>query len=128
MKKILVILISIQLIYTNSIFSQHNFEDFFQKKKSETLESEIEKKTKKCTKYIGLFNFYQDKENINSYVELTPHILVGNLFIYYIENSVSNYAMKGSYRGSKIIKINKYYDKIEFTIENTKFILTQKIH
>ena len=29
--------------------------------------------------------------------------------------------MKGSYRGSKIIKINKYYDKIEFTIENTKF-------
>ena len=33
--------------------------------------------------------------------------------------------MKGSYRGSKIIKINKYYDKIEFTIENTKFYFDQ---
>ena len=33
--------------------------------------------------------------------------------------------MKGSYRGSKIIKINKFYDKIEFTIENTKFYFDQ---
>ena len=123
MKKILVIIISIQLIYTNSIFSQHNFEDFFQKKKNETLESEIEKKTKKCTKYSGLFNFYQENDNGNSYIEIdTSHI--GKEFIHfcYIENGVSDaYAMKGSYRGSKIIKISKYYDKIEFTIENTKF-------
>ena len=33
--------------------------------------------------------------------------------------------MKGSYRGSKIIKINKFYEKIEFTIENTKFYFDQ---
>ncbi|MAO71142.1 MAG: hypothetical protein CMD02_01365 [Flavobacteriales bacterium] len=123
MKKILPLIISIQLIICNSIFSQHNFDEFFQKKKKDVVENEIEKKTKKCIKYNGLFNFYQQKENGNSYLEIdTSHI--GKEFIHfcYIENGVSDaYAMKGSYRGSKIIKINKYYDKIEFTIENTKF-------
>ena len=29
--------------------------------------------------------------------------------------------LKGRYRGSKIIKINKFFDRIDFTIENTKY-------
>ena len=125
MKNIIVFIFLLKLISSNNIFCQHKLEDFFKNKKKESVavESEIEKKTKKCNKYSGLFNFYQEKENGNSYIEIdTSHI--GKEFIHfcYIENGVSDaYAMKGSYRGSKIIKINKYYDKIEFTIENTKF-------
>ncbi len=123
MNKIFIIVISIQLILTNSVYCQNKLEVLLGIEKNEVVENEIEKKTNKCTKYSGLFNFYQEKGNGNSYIEIdTSHI--GKEFIHfcYIENGVSDaYAMKGSYRGSKIIKINKYYDKIEFTIENTKF-------
>ena len=127
MKKIYISLIFI-FISNFSLVSQNSFnlDNLFIKKnqkKEKTKNDKIEEKTKKCIKHNGLFNFYQEKENGNSYIEIdTSHI--GKEFIHfcYVENGVSDaYAMKGSYRGSKIIKINKYYDKIEFTIENTKF-------
>ena len=122
MKNIIVFIFLLKLISSNNIFCQHKLEDFFKNKKKESVavESEIEKKTKKCNKYSGLFNFYQRKKMVIHILRLTLHI--GKEFIHfcYIENGVSD-IMKGSYRGSKIIKINKYYDKIEFTIENTKF-------
>ncbi len=46
-----------------------------------------------------------------------------NTYIFsYIENGVSDARMmKGQFRGSKIIKISKFYNKIDFTVENTKY-------
>ena len=87
MNKIFILVISIQLILTNSIYSQNKLEELLGIKKNEVVENEIEKKTKKCTKYSGLFNFYQEKGNGNSYIEIdTSHI--GKEFIHfcYIEN------------------------------------------
>ena len=132
MKNIIFLILSILIIFSNNIYSQYKFEDLFKNKKIEKnsekiVESEIDKKTKNCEKYSGLFNIYQDKNTGSSFIEIdTSHI--GKEFIHfcYIENGVSDiHAMKGSYRASKIIKINKFYDKIEFTIENTKFYFDQ---
>ena len=132
MKNIIFLILSILIIFSNNIYSQYKFEDLFKNKKIEKnsekiVESEIDKKTKNCEKYSGLFNIYQDKNTGSSFIEIdTSHI--GKEFIHfcYIENGVSDaYAMKGSYRGSKIIKINKFYEKIEFTIVNTKFYFDQ---
>ena len=93
------------------------------KKEEKKQNHKIEDKTKNCNVFNGLFKIYQEKESGKSYIEIdTSHI--GKEFIYfcYIENGVSDaFAMKGSYRGSKIIKINKFYENIEFTIENTKY-------
>ncbi len=132
MKNLILLIFLVQLFISNNTYSQYKLEDLFKNKKIEKksekiVDSEIDKKTKNCKKYSGLFNIYQDKNTGSSFIEIdTSHI--GKEFIHfcYIENGVSDaYAMKGSYRGSKIIKINKFYEKIEFTIENTKFYFDQ---
>ena len=92
-------------------------------KKEVKKKDDIKTKTKNCTVYDGLFTIYQSKKDGKSFIEIdTSHL--DNEFIYfsYIENGVTDArAVKGSYRGSKIIKINKFYNKIEFTINNTKY-------
>ena len=92
-------------------------------KKKVNKKDDIKSKTKNCTVFEGLFTIYQSKKDGKSYIEIdTSHL--DNEFIYfsYIENVVTDArAVKGSYMGSKIIKINKFYNKIEFTINNTKY-------
>ena len=115
----LILLLFISLIFNSQIIPQNIFKQKIEAQKTD----EIDKKTKNCDVYEGLFNIYQSKKDGKSYIEIdTSHL--DNEFIYfsYIENGVIQAgAVKGSYRGSKIIKINKYYNKIDFTIKNTKY-------
>lgn len=79
--------------------------------------------TKKCEKFDGLFPIYQDTTTGKMFIEISKEKL-GEEFIHfsYVENGVMDAgAFKGSYRGSKIFKINKYYGNIEFTLENTNY-------
>jgi len=116
-KSILILLFSI--FFSSGLFSQSKFKKV---KKAEVLDK-IQQKTKGCELFDGLFKIYQSKKDGKSYIEIdTSHF--GKEFIYfsYIENGVLDAgAAKGSYRGSKIIKINKFYNKIDFTITNTKY-------
>tara|TARA_B100000902_G_scaffold396682_1_gene458371 strand:+ start:6767 stop:9313 length:2547 start_codon:yes stop_codon:yes gene_type:complete len=128
MKKniLIILLISINL-FPNNLLSQ-DIKFFIPKNKNtvnnvEIKECEISKKTKNCILYEGLFNIYQDKDNGNCYIEIDSNH-INNDFIYfsYIENgNASAMMMKGQFRGSKIINISKFYNKIEFTIKNTKY-------
>ena len=115
----LILLLFISLIFNPQIISQNIFKKKIEAQKND----EIDKKTKDCDVYEGLFNIYQSKKDGKSYIEIdTSHL--DNEFIYfsYIENGVLEAgAVTGQYRGSKIIKINKYYNKIDFTIKNTKY-------
>ena len=66
--------------------------------------------TKKCEKFDGLFPIYQDTTTGKMFIEISKEKL-GEEFIHfsYVENGVMDAgAFKGSYRGSKIFKINKY--------------------
>ena len=125
MKKILTL--SLCLLLNNSVlFSQYTFinqNNSSKNTKEKKVSDEIKSKVKDCILYDGLFKIYQSEIDGKSYIEIdTSHI--GKEFIYfsYIENGVTDArAVKGSYRGSKIIKINKFYNKIDFTINNTKF-------
>ena len=83
----------------------------------------IELKTKDCKVFDGLFKIYQSKKDGKSFIEIdTSHLDQEYIYFNYIENGVGDaWAVKGSYRGSKIIKINKFYDRIEFRITNTKY-------
>ena len=122
MKRHLILLISIFYIGVANINAQNIFSQKIPDKNNVVL-GDIEKKTKDCILYDGLFKIYQNKKDGKSYIEIdTSHI--DNEFIYfsYIENGVMDaWAVKGRYRGSKIIKINKFYDKIDFTINNTRY-------
>ncbi len=116
-------LILLCLVFSGLMFSQNIFKNNIQKNNKEKELGEIEKKTKGCTLYDGLFKIYQSKKDGKSYIEIdTSHIDNEYIYFSYIENGVMDaWAVKGRYRGSKIIKISKFYDKIDFTIKNTKF-------
>ena len=127
MKKLL--LLSLVALISNfnvsgqySIF-KHKKDNTDKKKKEVKKPDPIKAKTKDCELYEGLFNIYQNKKNGKSYIEIdTSHL--NNEFIYfsYFENGVTDaFTVRGRYRGSKIIKINKFYNKIDFTIHNTKY-------
>ena len=97
------------------------------KKKVESKEivktDEIKKKTKDCELFEGLFNIYQNKKNGKSFIEIdTSHLNQEFIYFSYFENGVTDaFSVKGRYRGSKILKISKFYNKIDITVHNTKY-------
>lgn len=102
------------------------------KKKKETAESSTEKKKdkKKIEDYTkghsvneGLFTFYQDSTD-GSLKMLIKADQIGKEYIhfYYIENgAVEVSAFRGQFRGTRILKIKKYFDRVEIEQQNTSF-------
>ena len=105
-----------------SLFSHKNNKK--SKSKKEVVKADpIKDITKGCEVFDGLFKIYQNKKNGKSFIEIdTSHLDKEFIYFSYIENGVTDAgAVKGSYRGSKIIKISKFYNKIDFTINNTRY-------
>ncbi|WP_248722894.1 zinc-dependent metalloprotease [Seonamhaeicola sp. ML3] len=78
---------------------------------------------KKSKKIEGLFTIYQDTTN-GSLQMLISENQIGKEYIYFsqiADGVLEGKANRGSYRGSKIFKIEKYFDKIEFIVQNTSF-------
>ena len=97
-------------------------------KKEETPFKTIAETTKKCKKIDGLFPIYQDTITGKTFVEINEQKL-GKEFIYFkqILDGVPNTGFfRGAYRDNKIIKIQKYFDKIEFYIQNTAYYFDPK--
>ena len=128
MNKLVSIFIFFSFININSL----NAQSFFKKKKNKKenqqenkseSKNSIKTKTKDCVKYEGLFNLYQSKKDGKSFLEINDSQLEGE-FIYfsYVEDGVvDSWNFRGGFRGSKIIKIKKYFNKIDFIIENNKY-------
>jgi len=100
------------------------------KSKKDKTEASIEKKgdkksiidiTKKSISYKGLFTIYQD--SITGDIKMViKEDQIGKEYIYFsqIADGVTEVgANRGSYRDSKVFKVEKYFDKIEFIIQNT---------
>ena len=69
----------------------------------------------------GLFTFYRDSVSGSVKMVITDEQLEKEfIHFYYFENGITEGRMnKGSFRGSKIFKIRKYYNKIEFVAQNS---------
>ncbi len=84
--------------------------------------------TKGTTAFPGLFPIYQDTTTGDLMIKISTNQL-GKEFIYFSQvadgASASGY-FRGSYRGSRIFKPVKYFDRIEFQIENTSFYFDEK--
>lgn len=83
----------------------------------------IKELTEKCVAYPGLLPLYQDSATGKVYLEVSESML-GKSFIFfrYAQDAVVEAgAFRGAFMDNKIIKINKYFDKIEFSIANTAF-------
>jgi hypothetical protein len=105
------------------------------KKKKDTTEApatqaKINKKktiadlTKSSKKIDGLFTIYQDTITGSLQMIITEDQL-NKEFIHFaqIADGVidAGRVIRGSYKGSKVIKVEKYFDKIEFITQNTSF-------
>ena len=105
---------------------------FAQKKKKKKTEPEqkkttgikkISEVTKKSKKIDGLFPMYQDTTD-GSLKLIVSKNQIGKEYIYFsqiADGVVEARAFRGSYRGSKVFKIEKYFNKIEFVKQNTSY-------
>ena len=123
-KSVIIFIFSISII-NNVCFSQNIFHH--EKKKEEVVADDIVKKTKGCAVFEGLFTIYQSKKDGKSFLELdTSHLDKEFIYFSYYENGLLEAgAVKGRFRGSKIIKINKFYNNIDITIQNTKYFFDE---
>ena len=92
--------------------------------KPKSKDKSIEDLTKSSKKLEGLFTIYQDTVN-GSIKMLVSDDQIGKEFIYFsqIADGVMDAGriIRGSYQDSKIFKVEKYFDRIEFVTQNTSF-------
>ena len=94
------------------------------KKKEKTI-ADLVKKSKKIP---GLFTIYQDKKTGTLQMVISENQLQKE-YIYFsqIANGVTDAGrFRGAYQGSKVFKIKKYFNKIEFVTQNTSFYFDKK--
>jgi len=90
-------------------------------KKDKDALKKISEVTKKSKKIEGLFTIYQDTIT-GSIKMIVSKEQLNQEFIYFsqVANGVLDAgAFRGSYRGSKVFKLQKYFNKIEFVTQNT---------
>jgi hypothetical protein len=83
----------------------------------------IASKTKNCKRIPGLFTLFRDTNTGKSYL-LIKKTQLGKEFIHftYTENGVTDAGFhRGQFRGSRIFKIKKHFEYIDFEQQNTGF-------
>jgi hypothetical protein len=83
----------------------------------------IKELTKKSKKIEGLFTMYQDTI-MGSLHMIVKEDQIGKEYIYFsqIANGGTDARLfRGRYNGSKIFKVNKHFNKLEFVTQNTSF-------
>jgi len=81
----------------------------------------IEDMIKKSQAFEGLFTIYQDSTSGAMKLLITED-QIGKEFIYFSQTAdgpVAARGFRGNYRGSKVFKIEKYFNRIEFVTQNT---------
>lgn len=94
-----------------------------QKKPVKKKEKTIADLVKNSTKMPGLFTIYQDKKT-GSLQMIVSKDQIGKEYIYFsqiADGLVDVGRFRGAYQGSKIFKIKKYFNKIEFVTQNSSF-------
>lgn len=85
--------------------------------------SEIETQKKNTISYDGLFTVYQDTTDGSTKLEIKKDQL-GKEFIYFgvtADGVTEAGHFRGAYRDNKVFKIERYFDKIEFVVQNTRY-------
>ena len=90
-------------------------------KKDKDAPKKISEVTKKCKKIDGLFAMYQDTIT-GSIKMVVSKKQIGKEYIYFsqiADGVLEAGSFRGAYNGSKVFKIEKYFNKIEFVTQNT---------
>lgn len=93
------------------------------KKGSKKKEKTIKDMVKKCEKFEGLFDIYQDTTNGSAYLQIHKDQL-NKEFIYFshiVDGALSAGHFRGAYGSNEVFTIRKYYNRLELVKENTNF-------
>src|SRR6056297_1293853 len=85
--------------------------------------SKIDEQKKNTVAYEGLFTVYQDTTDGSTKFEIKKD-QVGREFIYFghtVDAVTEAGQFRGAYQDDKIFKIERYFDRIEFIVQNTRF-------
>lgn len=109
-------------VMTVQIAPQAMAQDDDKKEEKEETPS-IATKTEGFEKSEGLFTFYTDPDNGDIYMEIAGDQLGKEFIAYsYTHNGVLEAGhFRGRHRDERVIKINRYYKKLEFIENNTNF-------
>ena len=104
-------------------FTSITLGDENEKKEEEKAPPTIEEKTKTAQKIEGLFTVFQDTVKGNLMMVIRQDQLNKEYihFAHSLNGVVDAGFFKGAYRGSKIFSVRKYFNKIIFQSENTRF-------
>ncbi len=97
--------------------------DVAQAQNEEPAQSPIEQAVSSLKAFEGLFTVYQDTTD-GSTKMLIKADQIGKEFIYWghtVDGVVRAGHFRGNYRDNKIFSIQRYFDRIEFVVENTRF-------
>ncbi len=96
--------------------------------KKDTKKKTIADLTKSSRKYPGLFTVYEDTTTGALQLQIRES-QIGNEYIYFthtVNAPVSTGTYRGNYRGSRVLSIQKHFDKIEIISENTAYYFDPK--
>jgi len=85
--------------------------------------SKIDEQKKNTIAYEGLFTVYQDTTDGSTKFEIKKD-QIGKEFIYFghtVDAVTEAGQFRGAYRDDKIFKVERYFDRIEFVVQNTRF-------
>ena len=122
------------IVFTLASVSQPLEAQIFKKKdktetsKKKSAKDKYKQKIKNTEKIEGLFTLYRDKAKGKLFLEITEEQLNKEYIHFsYIENGVTDAGFfRGNFRSSKVFKIQKYYDRIEFIQENTQYYFDEE--
>ena len=96
--------------------------------KKDTPKKTIAELTKSSRKYPGLFTVYEDTTTGALQLQIRES-QIGKEYIYFthtVNAPVSAGTYRGNYRGSRVLSIQKHFDKIEIISENTAYYFDPK--
>lgn len=96
--------------------------------KKDTPKKTIAELTKSSRKYPGLFTVYEDTTTGALQLQIRKS-QIGKEYIYFthtVNAPVSAGTYRGNYRGSRVLSIQKHFDKIEIISENTAYYFDPK--
>lgn len=119
LKSILILLFSFSITDAVAQKKKKKGDDAPKEEKSDI--KTIKDATKNCVKFEGLFTIYQDTTD-GSIKMVIKEDQIGKEYIYFnqVDNGIVEAGgFRGNYRGSKVFKVEKYFNRIEFVAQNT---------
>ena len=130
LKRLAIILFTFSFSYAQETKGEKDPEPVVDQSKQaeKTKKKTMEEALKNTIKNPGLFNIYQDTMSGKAYMLVKKDQLDKEFihFVHGLNGQLNAGVFKGSYRGARIFKLKKYFNRIEFEVQNNAMYFDPK--